>query len=127
MNVLFYLTPKCDVAYIEEDDTLRQTLEKMENRRYSAVPMLNKDGSYVGTITEGDLLWGIKNIFNLDLREAEKIPVTSIPRRRDYVPISVRSNMDDLISYANHPYHAEYIMTEMEKYTTGTRLIDYEY
>lgn len=100
MNVLFYLTPKCDVAYIEEDDTLRQTLEKMENRRYSAVPMLNKDGSYVGTITEGDLLWGIKNIFNLDLREAEKIPVTSIPRRRDYVPISVRSNMDDLIRIA---------------------------
>ncbi len=100
MNVLFYLTPKCDVAYIEEDDTLRQTLEKMEHRRYSAVPMLNKDGNYVGTITEGDLLWGIKNIFNLDLREAERIPVTSIPRMRDYVPISVRSDMDDLIRIA---------------------------
>lgn len=96
MNVLFYLTPKCDCAYVEDDDTLRQALEKMENRRYSAVPLLNQNGNYVGTLTEGDLLWGIKNKYNLDLREAEHIPITDIERRRDYVPISVRSDMEDL-------------------------------
>ena len=28
MNILFFLTPKSDVAYISEDDTLRQALEK---------------------------------------------------------------------------------------------------
>ena len=27
MNILFFLTPKSDVAYISEDDTLRQALE----------------------------------------------------------------------------------------------------
>ena len=32
MNILFFLTPKSDVAYISEDDTLRQALEKMEVR-----------------------------------------------------------------------------------------------
>ena len=96
MNVLFYLTPKCDCEYIEDDDTLRQALEKMENRRYSAIPMLNEEGRYVGTITEGDLLWGIKNKYHLDLREAEHIPITEIDRRRDYVPVSVRSDMEDL-------------------------------
>ena len=70
MNVLFYLTPKCDVAYLEDHDTLRQALEKMEARRYSVIPVLDKKGRYVGTITEGDLLWSIKNKFHLDLREA---------------------------------------------------------
>ena len=29
MNILFFLTPKCEVAYIYEDETLRQALEKM--------------------------------------------------------------------------------------------------
>ena len=28
MNILFFLTPKNEVAYVENDDTLRQVLEK---------------------------------------------------------------------------------------------------
>ena len=60
MNILFFLTPKSDVAYISEDDTLRQALEKMEHHKYSAVPIVSRTGRYVGTLTEGDLLWGMK-------------------------------------------------------------------
>ena len=60
MNILFFLTPKSEVAHIYEDDTVRQALDKMECFRYSTIPLLSKDGTYVGTITEGDLLWGIR-------------------------------------------------------------------
>lgn len=102
MNILFYLTPKCDCAYLDEDDTLRQALEKMEARRYSAIPLLSKSGHYIGTITEGDLLWAIKNKHDLDLHEAEKIKITSIDRRKDYMPISIQANMDDLSELAIH-------------------------
>jgi CBS domain-containing protein len=102
MNILFYLTPKCDCAYIEEGDTLRQALEKMEARRYSVIPLLSKNGHYLGTITEGDLLWGIKNKFNLDLHEAEKVGITSLERRKDYMPISIRANMEDLSELSLH-------------------------
>lgn len=35
---------------------MRQVLEKMEYHRYTAVLILNKDGKYIGTITEGDFL-----------------------------------------------------------------------
>ena len=70
MNVLFFLTPKSKVAYIYDDFTLRQTLEKMEYHRYSAVPLLTREGKYVGTITEGDLLWSIKNKYSLNFKEA---------------------------------------------------------
>ena len=102
MNILFYLTPKCDCAFLEEDDTLRQALEKMEARRYSVIPLLSKSGHYIGTVTEGDLLWTIKNRHGLDLHEAEKISITSIDRRRDYMPISIQANMDDLSELAVH-------------------------
>lgn len=30
MNILFFLTPKEEVAHVEEDDTLRQVVEKLE-------------------------------------------------------------------------------------------------
>ncbi len=101
MNVLFYLTPKCDCAYLEEGDSLRQALEKMEARRYSTIPLLSKNGNYIGTITEGDLLWNIKNKYvGLDLRKAEHIRITEIDRRKDYMPISIRAKMEDLIELA---------------------------
>ena len=53
MNVLFFITPKSEVAYLYEDYSLRQALEKMEHYRYSAIPIIDRNGCYVGTMTEG--------------------------------------------------------------------------
>ena len=63
MNILFFLKPKSEVAFIYDYSTLRQVLETMEYHKYASIPMLNKKGEYTGTITEGDLLWGIKKIY----------------------------------------------------------------
>jgi CBS domain-containing protein len=49
------------VIYLLHDATMRQALEKMEYHRYTAVPLIDDQGKYVGTLTEGDLLWKIKN------------------------------------------------------------------
>ena len=100
MNILFFLTPKSEVAYIYEDESLRQALEKMEYHKYSAVPVINRYGKYVGTITEGDMLWGIKNKLHLSLKEAEHVAVTVIDRRSDNRPVYASSNMEDLIDKA---------------------------
>ena len=48
MNILFFMTPKCDVAFVEEEDSLRNTLEKMEFHRYSSIPVLRKHFEAVG-------------------------------------------------------------------------------
>ena len=64
MNLLFFLTPKAEVAYLYDDFTLRQAIEKMEYHRYSSIPILNRKGEYVGTITEGDILWAVKRNYN---------------------------------------------------------------
>ena len=100
MNILFFLTPKSEVAYIYEDESLRQALEKMEYHKYSSIPMISRTGRYIGTITEGDMLWGIKNKFNLNLKEAEQVPVTAIPRRMDYLPVKIDSRMEDMLDRA---------------------------
>ena len=97
MNVLFFLTPKSEVAYLYDDYSLRQALEKMEYHRYAAVPILNRRGNYIGTISEGDLLWNIKDKFSMDLREAENIPLTSLARRWHNEPVNVNCDIGDLI------------------------------
>ena len=93
MNLLFFLTPKQDVLYIYEDFTLRQTLEKWANQRFATIPVLKRNGEYVGTITEGDILWGIKNLHGLDLEASEDVPISSFPRRRDYKAVTVTTDM----------------------------------
>lgn len=101
MNILFFLTPKCDVAYLEEDYTLRQALEKMEFHRYSTIPILTKDGKYFGTMTEGDLLYEIKNDLNMNLSQLEKLKISDIPMKNHYNPVDVKASMEDLMERAS--------------------------
>ncbi|WP_461812774.1 CBS domain-containing protein [Faecalimonas sp.] len=100
MNILFFLKPKSEIAFIHKEDTLRQAIEKMEYHKYSSIPMIDKDGKYVGSITEGDLLWGIKNKYNLNLKEAELIPITEIDRRIDYQAVNINAAIEDLVEKA---------------------------
>lgn len=100
MNILFFLTPKNDVAFIYDDETLRQALEKMEFHHYTALPVISRSGKYVGTLTEGDLLWAIKNELNLNLKDAERIRMTQIYRAHDNKPVNANCRMEDLIDKA---------------------------
>ena len=100
MNILFFLTPKSEVAYIFENETLRQTLEKMEHRKFSCIPLLSLDGKYTGTISEGDLLWGMKTLNVPDLKTSEGISIMAVPRRATYKAVHANSNMEDLLDKA---------------------------
>ena len=96
MNILFFLTPKEDVAHVEETDTMRQVLEKMEHHGYTAIPLLSVEGKYIGTITEGDLLWFLKDRNFPDLKLLEDMPITSIERRRDNQAVKIDESMENL-------------------------------
>ena len=96
-NVLFFLTPKAMCAFLYDDYTMRQALEKMEGSGFAALPILNRRGEYRGTLTEGDLLWGIKNMCYMDMRQAEARKIMEVDRRKDYLPVRVTASMHDLV------------------------------
>lgn len=100
MNILFFLKPKSELAYVYDYHTLRQALEIMEHHRYTSVPILDRDGKYVGSITEGDLLWALKRLNILNLKDAENISIMKIDRRFNYQCVTAKSNMEDLIGRA---------------------------
>ena len=100
-NILFFLKPKAMCAFLYDDYTVRQALEKMESAGYAALPILNKRGEYRGTLTEGDLLWTLKNLCYMDIRQAEAHRIMTISRRRDYIPVKVTTTMQDLIARAS--------------------------
>ena len=100
-NILFFLTPKAMCAYLYDDFTLRQALEKMESAGYAALPILNKRGEYRGTLTEGDLMWAIKNMCYMDMRQAEAHRIMEVSRRRDNIRVRVTTSMHDLVERAS--------------------------
>ena len=100
MNILRFLTPKNQVVYLYDDFTLRQAMEKLEYHRYTAVPVINRRGEYVDILTEGDILWALKDRCAFDLRLAEQTPLRDVQRHSNKDPIGVNSNIEDLMSLA---------------------------
>ncbi|GIP39735.1 inosine-5-monophosphate dehydrogenase [Paenibacillus sp. J31TS4] len=98
MNIAFFLLPKQDVIHLTMQTTLRQTLERMEYHRFTAVPILNEDGTYAGTVTEGDLLWFLKNNRGVHLDTAHRHTLAEVPLRLQNRTVRIDSNMEDLIS-----------------------------
>ena len=99
-NILFFMTPKAMCQYLYDDFTIRQALEKMEAAKLAALPILNRRGEYRGTLTEGDLLWALKNMCYLDMRQAEARRIMEIDRRRDNIPVRVTTSMHELLDRA---------------------------
>jgi CBS domain-containing protein len=99
-NVSFFVIPKQDVVYLPYDATMRQALEKMEYHRYTAVPLIDNEGKYVGTLTEGDLLWKIKNTFDFTFDRLNKISLTEVPLRWQNHPVRIDATIGDLIDRA---------------------------
>ena len=99
-NILFFLTPKAMCAYINDDATIRQALEKMESAGYTSLPILSKKGEYRGSLTEGDLLWALKNMCYMDMRQAEARRISEITRRRNNLPVRVNTSMHELVERA---------------------------
>lgn len=97
MNILFYLVPKTELVYLYDDFSVRQAMEKMENHRFSSVPVINRKGNYVGSLSEGDLLWDLKERNIQDLKQTEEIPIRQVKRCRESEPVNINCDMEDLV------------------------------
>lgn len=102
MNIAFFLVPKSESVYLSPDATMRQALEKMEFHRFTAVPLIDSAGKYVGTITEGDLLWKIKNTPGLNFANAHKTLLKDVDLRIQNQTVHVNAEMEELITLAIH-------------------------
>ena len=99
MNILRFLTPKADVEYIHVESSVRQGLEKMKFHGYAAIPVIDREGHYVGVVTEGDFLWALYNNDNPDIKKLEQTELRSI-MHKDYHPVNASASIDDILTRA---------------------------
>ena len=96
MNILLFLTPKKDVTLLYDDFTIGQALRVIELGGHHAVPVIRRSGEYVGTITEGDLLWYLQRS-GLSFADVEKLPLTLVPHSRDNKPLLASMDLTHLL------------------------------
>jgi CBS domain-containing protein len=95
MNLAMFLTPLASVACVPARVSVRAGLEQMQGLGFSAVPVVDGDGTYLGTLTEGDLLRFVRSGRDLD-----ELLVLDVPLRTDNRPASVLDGIDSVIERA---------------------------
>lgn len=94
MNIPSLLIPKAHVEYLRTKDSIEFALDIFRRNSYSAVPVINSDGIYRGTITEGDFLYYIMDNPNADLK---KVKVRNILREDFYEAVKITASIDKLL------------------------------
>ena len=103
MNIAYFLLPKGRVAYLYDDNTFRQGLEKMRHHGYTAIPVISRTGQYVGTVSEGDFLWRFLDETGgscRTLKDLERTHIRDILRSGEYPPVRITVTIDELLDSA---------------------------
>lgn len=100
MNALFLLKSKASVALVYDDNTLRQGLERMRAHGYTAIPVINREGDYIGCISEGDFLWHMVDSGEIDIKSQENYMIKDMIRKNWNPAVRVDVSMDELLERA---------------------------
>lgn len=97
MNLFSFIIPKSSVEYLSDASTVRQAYEKMRYHNYVAIPVLDSDGKYVGTVSNDDLFKYFLDSGKMSMRSAEKRSVKEIIKKEYQKPLYHNATMNTLI------------------------------
>lgn len=100
MEIKTFLYPKESVSFLTTAATMKEAMDTLEACRYSAIPIIDGDGVYVGTLSEGDLLWKLKATPGLSFDTMHEIPVTGIKKRIVHECVALGADFDDMLTLA---------------------------
>ena len=97
MNIMRFIVPKSLVEYVSADSTVRQALEKMRYHRYVAIPVIDSEGRYVGTLRNDDIFGYFLEQGSFDKFTLENIPVEDLLDKNYSKPVAHNTSMRELI------------------------------
>ena len=77
----------------------------MHHHGYTAIPVISRDGKYIGTVSEGDFLWRLlskdsDNLTAYSMKDMEKLKIRDILRGNSYPSVRITVTMEDLLHSA---------------------------
>ena len=100
MNIARIMVPKALTVYMSAGDTVRQGVEIMRRYGYTAIPVLDGEGRFLGCVNDRDFLRFIVTQENYSREVQEHTTVGQIMRRDFCPPVSITASRDQLIDAA---------------------------
>ena len=101
MNILYFLTPKSEVDFVYDDSSLFKAIQIFDKHFFTVLPVINKKGRYLGTITSTDILGCIKENFDMSVKSSADFPVKNIKRLREYKAVNGgTTTMEEIVEVA---------------------------
>ncbi|MDQ0722654.1 CBS-domain-containing membrane protein [Paenibacillus sp. W4I10] len=100
MEISYFLLPKAEVAYIKSTASMKDAIEQLESHHYTAIPVIDQDGKYVATLSEGDLLWKMRNTPGLTFDTMDQVQVHEINNRVYNECVFIEAEMEDMLTLA---------------------------
>ncbi len=101
MNILYCLTPKSEVDFIYDDASLNKAIQIFERNNFFILPLINKKGRFIGTISTADILGCIKENFDLSIKASAEFPVRSVKRIKEYKAVNGgTTSMEEIVDVA---------------------------
>lgn len=97
MNLFYLLKPKATVVYLNKTNTIRQGLDKMNSNGYTAIPVIDDSGEYIGTVSEGDFLWHMLEYRSEDIKYQDRFHIIDIVNEERNRPVKTNVTMDQLL------------------------------
>jgi len=94
-NIAFLITPKSEVVWVSASGTLGEAIERMKPNGFAAVPLLDDEGGYLGTLTEGDILWHLLDA--PDPRLAQGASVRDVQRCTNNRAVHIDAKLETLV------------------------------
>ena len=94
MNIFFFLKPKVEVSYLTESCPVQQAMQDMLRSGFTAIPVVNAKGTYVGTITEGDFL---RLVLHYPKEKLEQLTVGQVELRVHHRSVSIDAKLEDMV------------------------------
>ena len=98
MNIAKIMIPKISTVFLHERQTVRQGWEVMIRGGYTAIPVLDDEQRYIGSVTEGDFLRYVFSVESLDKLDMEKHRVGDLVRREFCPSISIDAGEEEVIA-----------------------------
>ncbi|MFP4974017.1 CBS domain-containing protein [Paenibacillus sp. CN-4] len=100
MEISHFLLPKEQVSYVSLSLSMYDAMRQLEQYHYTAIPIVDDEGRYAGTLSEGDLLWKLKDTPGLTFEGMRSVTVADVPRRFVNESVMIDAEMEDMLSLA---------------------------
>ena len=96
MNIIGLLKPKDTTYYIYDNYSFRKTVEILKKSGFTTIPVIDIDGKYLGTVSEGDIFWYLHE--NRITSNLDKVYISNIINKKRNPPVSDTSDSATIIN-----------------------------